>query len=299
MKTDPKVKPFSQIESVAALSDTHFAAALHQDQGENIVLATVDGGKTWTPTHIVNTFAGTILPRDGEYWAFGIEYLGREHDPGGGYSAAVTLHSPDGINWEHGVRASTEFDGCNMQGCFLRYGVLEDLYGNSEKIWSLPQNSEMSDKWAMVGDTVCTVSNGLNCGKAIPSAAPQSMPNIGPIQMQIGRSELLVEGCLDCQLRSIPAPPSLAGKPAMIKGVLVTFRVDRNGSVGSVVVKGTPTKALGDAIAHQVSKWLVAPSHQGIETIPSDKQVELNILCFPAFPGSTETPSCSVTGKRQ
>ncbi|WP_353072813.1 hypothetical protein [Tunturiibacter gelidiferens] len=87
MMTDPKIRQFSQIESIAALSTTHYAVAAHQEQGENIIVSTTDGGESWIPTHIVNTFAGTLLPHEGEYWAFGIEYLGREHDPSGGYSA--------------------------------------------------------------------------------------------------------------------------------------------------------------------------------------------------------------------
>lgn len=294
IQTDPKVRPFSQIESVAALSPTHFAVALHQDQGENIVLSTADTGKTWIPTHIVNTFAGTLLPHEGEYWAFGIEYLGREKDPSGGYSAPVTLHSRDGQSWEHGVRASTEFDGCTTQGCYLHYGVLEALYGESEKIWSLPQDSPMTDRWAMTDDTVCTVSGGLKCGKAIPSGAPQPLPDTGPITMQLESPKPFIEGCLDCQFAQVPAPSSLAGRPALIKGVIATFTVDRSGSVSNVVVKGTPSKDLDDVLARQISNWLVTPSHDGIVTIPSDKRIELNMLCSPRFPGLTETPRCNI-----
>jgi photosystem II stability/assembly factor-like uncharacterized protein len=294
MRTDPKVKPFSQIESVAALSTTHLAVALHQDQGENIILSTTDGGKTWIPTHIANTFAGTLLPHNGEYWAFGIEYLGREHDPGGGYSAAVVLHSREGQNWEHGVRPSSEFDGCTSQACYLHYGVLEVLYGKSEAIWSLPQDSATTGKWAMVEDTICTVGTELKCGKAIPSDTPQPLPNTGPIQIQLRRSEPLVEGCLDCQFTQVPAPASLAGKPAVIKDVFATFTVSRSGSVESVGVKGAPSKALNDAIALQISNWLITPSHQDGVTIPDTKSLELNILCSPRFPGLTENPSCNV-----
>jgi photosystem II stability/assembly factor-like uncharacterized protein len=61
MMTDPKIRQFSQIELIAALSTTHYAIAAHQEQGENIIVSTTDGGKSWTPTHIVNTFAGTLL----------------------------------------------------------------------------------------------------------------------------------------------------------------------------------------------------------------------------------------------
>lgn len=294
MMTDPKIRQFSQIESIAALSRTHYAVAAHQEQGENIIVSTTDGGKSWIPTHIVNTFAGTLLPHEGEYWAFGIEYLGREHDPSGGYSAPVTLHSRDGQVWEHGVRASTEFDGCTMQGCYLRYGVLEDLYGKSEKVWSLPQDSAMTNKWAMVGDTLCTVDRGLKCGKAIPSDAPQPPPAAGSMTFQLGRSESLIDGCLDCQFTQVSSPSFLAGRAATIKGVIAKFTVARSGSVQDVEVAGTPSKSLSDEIALQISAWLIAPSHTGSVTVPSEKRIELNILCPPRFPGLIEAPRCNI-----
>jgi len=294
LTSDPKVKPFSQVESIAALSATRYAIALHQDQGENIMLSTVDAGKTWVPTHLENTFAGTLTTHDGEYWAFGIEYLGREHNPGGGYSAPVALHSQDGQNWQHGVRASTEFDNCNGQGCSLKYGVVEDLYGVTEKIWSLPQDSDMSGKWAMVGQTVCTVVEGLKCGSAIPSAAPQTMPDRGVIQVSL-QTESFVEGCLRCEMPPIPSPPSLGGRPAAAKGILVAFTVGRDGTVSKVDVENMPDKELRDAIAKRISGWLVEPAHAAGLTVSSEKHIELGLMCFPKWPNSTTQPVCTVS----
>lgn len=294
MHTDPKVQPFSEVESVAALNPTHFAIALHQPEGENIVLSTVDAGKNWTPLHIANTFAGTLIPHDSEYGAFGIEYLGREHDPSGGYSAPVALHSQDGLNWKHGIRASTEFDGCTAQGCSLHYGVLEVLYGNTEKIWSLPQDLSLSRKWAMVGDNVCMVDSGLKCGKAIPSEIPQPMPDNGPINIQVGPEKPFVEECLDCHFSQLPFPKNLARRPAAIKSATVTFMVRRDGSVSNIEIKGIPIQAMAEEIAHQISGWLIAPAHQGLDTVAAHKQIDMSILCFPGFPGAPNSASCTV-----
>jgi hypothetical protein len=294
METDTRIKPFAQVESVAALNSSHLAVALHQDQGENIMLSTTDGGKTWVPTHIANTFAGTLITRDGEYWAFGIEYLGRENNPGGGYSAAVTLRSSDGQRWTHGVRASTEFDGCTPQACYLRYGVLEDLYGKDEKIWSLPQDAAMSAQWAMVADTVCNVDGFLKCGKAIPSPAAQPMPESGSEYLSFDRPVTFTEGCLDCRLARVPAPGSLGGRGAMIQGAHAKFTIRRNGTVTQVHVTGAPSNDLKESMERQITTWLITPGHHGSATIETERSVALNLLCFPRFPGQTGPQSCNV-----
>jgi len=295
MQSDSAVKPFSQIETVAALNPTHFAVALHQPEGENIFLATADAGKTWTPTHVINTFAGKLVIHGGEYWAFGIEYLGREHDPSGGYSAPVALHSADAHNWQHGATASTEFNGCTDQGCFLPYGVVEVLFGDTEKVWSLPQDLPMTSRWAMAGTSICMIRNGLKCGTAIDSDVPQPMPDeAGPMMFQVDQNQPFIEGCVDCHFTEIPPDPSLAGRPLTIRSVIASLNINSDGSIKDVEVRGTSSKAMGDEIARQISHWLIAPAHNGSGTIPSRKQIELSLLCFSGLPGHPETAYCSV-----
>ena len=288
LKSDPNVRPFAEIESIAAISPTHYAIALHQDQGENIMLSTTDGGKTWVPKHIVNTFAGTLIPHDGEFWAFGIEYLGREKDPSGGYGAPVALHSSDGLKWEHGVRGSNEFDGCNAQGCWLKYGVVERLYGNEASIWSLPQDTPLHEKWAMVDDKVCTLLSGqLKCGTALASEAPQPRPESdGPISIAIESNRPLVEGCLECRFNRIPAPVALAGRPALIKGIHAEFTVGDDGFVRVKSVTGVPDRQTGEAIAAQMNQWIIVPAQGGAPTPAT--HMELVLMCSPGF---GESPS--------
>lgn len=294
VENDPKVKPFALAESVAALDEKHFTVALHQDQGENIMLSTEDGGENWVPAHLQNTFASELLVRGGEYWAFGIEYLGREHDPSGGYSAPVALYSRDGKSWEHGVKASTEFTDCNVQGCSLRYGVIEDLYGAKEEIWSLPQDSELSGQWAMVGSTVCTVSGTLKCGKALSTEVPQPLNSSGMIDVMLNSQPFLTD-CLKCEIPKIPSPASLGGRPMAAKGITVLIAVNRDGTVGTVDVKNMPSKELRDGIVKEISSWLIALAHVNGTTVAVQKQLNLGIMCFPKWPNSSEQPLCTVS----
>lgn len=291
---DSTIQPPYVIESVAALSETTFAFELHKDNVEEVIYATQDTGKTWTPVHLTNIIARTIIPHEGEFWDFGIEYLGREHNPGGGYGVAAALHSKDGVHWDHGVRATNEFDGCNAQSCFLRYGVLEDVYSAQEKIWSLPEDSNLSRNWAMVGDVVCTVDHDLKCGQAIPSPVPQPMPDTGAISISVEHQEPLMDGCLDCQFGQIPKPAVLRGKAGMIRGITVSLEVKRNGTVDNVRVQGLPVKELEGEIKSRISEWLVSPDHRDGATVSQHKSFQVDLLCFPDPPWAHAEAFCSV-----
>jgi hypothetical protein len=300
MRDDEKVRLFSQIESLAALDSSHFAVALHQPEGENIILSTVDGGITWVPLHIDNTFAGTLLVRDGKYWAFGIEYLGREHNPGGGYSAPVALYSSDARTWQHGIRATNEFNGCTVQGCFLPHGVIEVLFGDAEKIWSLPQNFPTSRNWAMARGKACMVSNQLACGSAIESDAPQPPPeNAGSQMFQAQSNQPLVEGCIVCHLAPLKLDPDLPARPFALKDVKVLMTARRDGTIERVSVEGVPGKHLSREISDQASDWLIAPRHDGTGTTEAHYELQFILSCFPGFPGHPESGSCMLMSADQ
>lgn len=300
MRNDEKVRPFSEIESVATLDSSHFAVALHQPEGENIILSTVDGGKSWVPLHIENTFAGTLVVRDGKYWAFGIEYLGREHDPAGGYSVPVALYSSDARIWQHGVRATDEFYGCTVQGCFLPQGAIEMLFGDTEKIWSLPQNLPTTQNWAMAQGKACTVSDQLACGSVIESDAPQPpLENAGSHMFQVERNQPLVEGCIACHLGPLKLDPDLPARPLMLKDVKVLLIIKRDGTTGRVSVEGVPGKRLSGEIAEQISDWLIAPAHDGTGTTEAHHELRFILSCFPGFPGHPGSGNCMAIAPEQ
>ena len=291
MGSDPNVRPFSEVESVAALDDSHMAIALHQPQGENIFLSTTDGAKSWKPLHLPNTFAGSLFVHGNEYWAFGIEYLGREHNPAGGYSAPVALHSPDARSWEHGVRATTEFNACNAQGCSLPYGVVETLYGSAETIWSLPQDLPTTGDWAIASGSVCMVKRALYCGPAIQSPTVQPPPQSASGEMfQSSYNQPIITGCLDCQLGPLAPDPKIGGLDA--PEVVADFVVNADGTIKDISVSGLNSMVIAQELTQEISGWLVAPAHSDGVPSSSHRQLKIRITCFPGFPGHPGTASC-------
>lgn len=293
MKTDPQLRKFTDIMSLAALSPSHMVAAIRQPEIEERYISTVDGGKTWTSTHLPNTIANSVFVHDGEYWAFGIEYLGREHNPGGGYSVPVALHSTDGQTWQHGVRATSEFDSCTNQGCVLPYGVIELLYATQEKTLSLPQDLPTPRRWAMVSSRVCVIDHGLRCGSAISSDAPQPAPeHAAPQMFQMAWNQPLVAGCLDCDMPKIHFDASVMHGQAINTKILVHFSVKRDGTIGPIEIVGAPSQSIADDFEKSIAGWLIAPAHDGSETINQEKSLEFRLSCFAGFPGHPETAMC-------
>ena len=170
LNANEELRPYTEVLSVATLNATHYLLGIRQPQVAVGYAVTTDGGETWKLVHIDNVYATRVFVHDGQYWAFGIEYLDRER--GGGYGAPVSLHSDDGITWTHGLRGPNEFPSCNSQGCYLRDGVVEDLYGTHERFWILPQDGTMTKTWAIAGDRACTIAQNIRCGPAEVTEQP-------------------------------------------------------------------------------------------------------------------------------
>lgn len=174
LNTNEELRPYTEFLSVAALDATHYLLGIRQPQVAVGYAVTSDGGRTWKLVHLDNVYATRVFLHDGQYWAFGIEYLDREH--GGGYGAPVSLHSNDGITWTHGVRGPNEFPSCNAQGCYLWDGVVENLYGTHERFWVLPQDGNLTKIWAIAGNRACTVGRNILCGPAVTTEQPPQRP---------------------------------------------------------------------------------------------------------------------------
>ena len=162
LKTDEELRRYTEVLSVAALDPTHYLIGIRQPQIAVGYAVTSDAGRLWKLVHLDDVYATRVFVHDGEYWAFGIEYLDREK--GGGYSAPVSLHSKDGENWVHGLRGPNEFPNCNFQGCYLSDGVVENLYGQRAKFWVLPRDGTMTKTWAIAGNFACMVAETAKCG---------------------------------------------------------------------------------------------------------------------------------------
>jgi photosystem II stability/assembly factor-like uncharacterized protein len=171
LNSNQKLQPYTEVLSVAALDPTHYLVGLRQPQVSVGYAVTTDAGRRWSLVHVDNVYATKVFAHAGEYWAFGIEYLSRQDH--GGYGAPVSLHSKDGETWIHGVRGPYEFPSCNAQGCYLWDGVVEDLYGERERFWVMPQDRTLTRTWAIAGNRVCTLGGGVSCG---PAAATEQLP---------------------------------------------------------------------------------------------------------------------------
>jgi len=286
-----ELRVYTQVLSVAALDKSHYLMIRRQPGVEDAFVVTKDGGKSWKLIHMQNdatnrVLAWAVFVHQGEFWAFGHELVHREK--GGGYGAPLTLHSKDGENWVHGVRGPDEFNICNSQGCYLWDGVVEELYGEHEKIWALPQDKSLTEKWAIVGNKICSVGSALKCAVATATDKPQPRAE-EVVVVNIGRSTF-AEGCLDCSFEPIaPDEPGVSGRIQLE----VSLRVGRDGSVATVSVDHAPSKRIKDAIVDQLATWLFEPAHKGIETAEVKKEVSLYLMCF-GFAGRPETNRCTL-----
>ena len=165
------LQPYTEILSVATLDSSHYLLGVRQPQVSVGYAVTTDAGKSWKLIHVDNVYATKVFVHAGEYWAFGIEYLNRQDH--GGYGAPVSLHSKDGETWIHGVRGPYEFPSCNAEGCYLWDGVVEDLYGQRERFWVMPQDRTLTRTWAIAGNHACTLGTGIMCA---PAVATEQMP---------------------------------------------------------------------------------------------------------------------------
>ena len=180
MRSDNALRPFSDILSVAALDSLHYLVAFRQPQVAVGYAVTQDGGKTWKLVQVPNTYATRVFVHEGEYWAFGIEYLNREDH--GGYGAPVSLHSRDGETWIHGARGPNEFSTCTRQGCSLWDGLLENLYGQQPKFWILPPIGSLQRKWAIAANHACVLDAALTCSTISVSDEAPPRPDSARVQ---------------------------------------------------------------------------------------------------------------------
>jgi hypothetical protein len=296
LRNDPAIRPFTNILSVALLDANRSAIALHQTQGENIFVITRDGGKNWKSIHLDNTFAGTLFTHKGEYWAFGIEYVEREK--GGGYSVPVAIHSADGEQWTHGVRAPAEFNSCASQGCILYDGAIADLYNEQPIFLSVPADGSLQPSWALAKDTVCSVGVILKCAQsAVVSKVPQRPPvenrphsaGVG-IPLAYETSLTPVSSCLRCQLGSFPVSKDVKGMAV----VEAQFIIKKDGTVREVRVKNAPLKEIESGTQAIVREWFFEPARSAGGPSETMERIRLNVTCF-AFPDN-DLGTCTVLG---
>ena len=277
-------KPFTLVMSVAALDASHFLALVNHPNIEDAYFVTGDGGKSWKLVHQRNDetnreFARSVFVHDGEYWAFGQQLLDRQK--GGGYMVSMTRHSKDGAVWMEGLGSASELNACNAQGCYFRDGVIESLYGDKEQYWNLPQDGSMSAKWARVQDRVCSISTVVQCASAVAVEKPQSAPRFAPHspEQPFQTAKLpFASDCEACEVKTIRLDPGINWQGR----VVLTFRIEQDGSVSDWSEDGAPQGPLGALIEEQFKHWKFAAPSSTSSQNKEPRHLTVSIKCIDA-----------------
>ena len=289
LKSDKDLRSAKLISGLAVL-DGDRAAILVKDNpySGQVIVYTVDGGKTWSKTDIPHSGIRRLVAHGGEYWVFGHEVIDRERGDGG-YGVALAAHSEDGLHWVHGVRSPNEYSDCNSQGCIIHDGAIVELYGQKPKISVLPADGTLTPIWAMAGDVVCSVRRTLTCAGAHPSDMVPPAPEMNrPISQAIDARDAAI-GCLICNLEPFPAPKNRVGKSVLE----LDFIVRKDGTVGAVTVKHAPAGDIPISVERAVASWVFEPPRQSGQAFEETRKVKLGVSCF-SFP-SNEEATCSFT----
>ena len=155
LKSDKDLRSAKLISGLAVL-DGDRAAILVKDNpySGQVIVYTVDGGKTWSKTDIPHSGIRRLVAHGGEYWVFGHEVIDRERGDGG-YGVALAAHSQDGLHWVHGVTSPNEYSACNSQGCIIHDGAIVELYqkkpqslGSSQRTAHSHRIGRWQEKWS-------------------------------------------------------------------------------------------------------------------------------------------------------
>jgi len=289
LKTDRDLQSAKLVFGLAVL-DSDRAAILVKGGpfSGQVIVYTLDAGKTWNKTDIPHSGIRRLVAHHKEYWAFGHEVIDSEKR-GGGYGVALAAHSRDAVNWAHGVRSPNEYSDCNSQGCIIHDGAIVELYHEKPVFWALPGDGTLTPIWAMARDVVCTIGSTLKCASARPSGGVPPAPEMNrPISQSLVTRDPAV-GCLVCSLEPFPVPKNLVGR-----GILdVDFLVQKDGTVRDVKVGHAPAKDIESSVERTVSAWLFEPPRQYGQPVEEKRRVNLGISCF-AFPDNEEG-TCSLT----
>lgn len=249
---------YKSVLAVAAL-DANFLMLRRQPNVADAYVISEDGGKSWGVVHPTDNETNRELPRwvfvhDGEYWAFGMELVHRETR--GGYGVPLVLHSKDGASWTHGASGKNEFGSCNPQGCNIRDGIVEALYGPREQYWAVPQDGSLTNRWAIAGNRLCTIGGSLRCATVQISGGLESgtaAPSESHLEGKFANLPF-AKDCVACAVWRIPLDPGMNWQGR----VVMSFRVDPDGSVSDWSEDGAPDGPLGALIEVQFKHWKFA-----------------------------------------
>jgi hypothetical protein len=262
LQSDPELQKFKYVLSLAALDTDHMAVLLKEGPAQYYdqrIVATQDGGKTFKTINIPDVGLIELTTHAGEYWAFGHEVIEKEKK-GGGYGVALAMHSSDAEKWEHSPRPEREFDNCTSDGCLMWDGVGANPFAPKTTYWTYPSGKVITPKWAMTGDSLCTISGHLSCTtvartETLPSRPDDSAvpPMMTPPALGAPKPSGLV--CISCPYEHV----IVSDKPSGIAVIELKLLVATDGTVSTVDVSKAPTPEIGARFALAARSWVFEP----------------------------------------
>ncbi len=262
LKSDAQLNKFKFVLSLAALDADHMAVLLKEGPAQYYdqrIVATQDGGKTWKTVNVPDVGLIALVTRNGEFWAFGHEVIEKEKK-GGGYGVALVMHSRDAEKWEHNPRPAKEFANCTRDGCLFGDGAGVDPFGSKPSYWTFPAEKVITAKWAIVRDTLCTVSGELRCTTISPfPTLPEQLnrgsipPAMTPPALGAPRPAGLI--CISCPYERVVVSDKASGLSEIHLGLLIKT----DGTVSDVNVVKAPTPELGTRFAEAARSWIFEP----------------------------------------
>lgn len=274
---------FSYILGISALDAQHMAIILSQGNShvyDYRLLITKDGAVSWKVVEIPSTGLVHLTPRDGEYWFAGMEVIEKDK-PGGGYGVPLVMHSPDGETWTHLPRWSkNEFSECNLQGCLYWDGAGIPLPpSNPPNFWAFAPEKQVTAKWAVAKDSICSIGIGLTCAavstsQTMPAHIESSSP-IGPLisapPLDAPQSQGLQ--CLYCDFEKVMVTHDYQG----IAEIQLKLHIGQNGLVEQAELVHASNAGIGERIAVAARNWIFIPFTRDGIVHPIDTNVKLRV----------------------
>lgn len=265
--TSPDLNGFPFVREVVALDANHMAIVM--SQGNTVayphkLLITEDGGATWKPEIINSTGLNSLAAYNGEYWAAGDEVVDKKDH--GGYAVPLVMHSADGENWTHLIKwAPKEFSACNSQTCLFDNGTGTDFRTSGPpSYWTFPSEKTVTAKWALAGNSICTVDTDLKCTEITPaSAMPPDIQDPSPMPALLAPPPLDAPDarglqCIACDFERIMVTQDYGG----VAEVDLSVHIGSNGLVDDVEVTHATKSEIGDRVASAARNWIFVPYEQ-------------------------------------
>ena len=280
------LKEYSYPFALVALDAEHMAVMLKEGSAQydtQTFVVTRDGGKSWQTVNIPHVTLYSFLRANDKYWAIGTEVVHRER-PDGGYAVPVALDSSDGATWSHSnADLSSCRPGlcvaCTPEGCISSSDTITDFFGSDVGYLRIPQNPDLTARWAAAGSRMCFVGAALECTDIAPAehAGPgggQEPVAVSPGPLTTGRAEGPV--CIDCALDRIIVDAKVQGSFVL----KLSLGIAKNGTVTAVNVEGAPSSAIRAHVEQQARQWIFEPVLKNGHAVSSTVhgQVLINVL---------------------